>query len=89
MDKLSAEHRAIIENAAKAAIKLDRELVAKAEQEILDQLPGLGIEVNEVPLETRLAMGEQMNAVVKDEIIEKCGADIYTMVMDEIKAERK
>lgn len=89
MDKLSDEHRAIIEKAAKAAIKLDRELMAKAEQEILDNLPSLGIEVNEVPLDTRLAMGEKMNGVVKDKIIEKCGVENYDLVMAEIKAERK
>ena len=89
MAGLSAEHKAIVEKAAKAAIKLDRELVAAAEQEILDKLPGLGIEVHEVPLEARLSMGKTMNNAVKDQIIEKCGDDIYDMVMSEIKAERK
>jgi len=89
MDKLSAEHREIIEKAAKAAIKLDRELMNAAEQEILEKLPSLGIEVNDVPLETRMEMGKQMNAVVKDQIVEKCGSEIYDMVMAEIQAERK
>lgn len=89
MDNLSAEDRLIIDKAAKAAIKLDRELMAKAEQDILAKLPGLGIEVNEVPLDTRLAMGEKMNSVVKDQIIEKSGPELYELVMTEIKAERK
>jgi len=89
MDKLSPENRAIIEKAAQATIKLDRELVAKSEQEILEKLPSLGIEVNEVPLETRLAMGEKMNVAIKDEIVGKCGNEIYDMVMAEVKSERK
>ncbi len=89
MAGLSPENRAIIDKAAKAAIALDRELMAAAEQEILDKLPGLGIEVNEVPLEARLAMGKAMNTAIKDQIVEKCGDDIYDMVMAEIKAERQ
>ncbi|WP_198947062.1 TRAP transporter substrate-binding protein [Marispirochaeta aestuarii] len=89
MDGLSAEHRSLIEEAAKKTIRLDRELIAASEKEILDKLPGLGIEVNEVPLEARRAMGEIMNGAVKNQIVEKCGIDIYNFVMAEIEAERK
>ncbi len=89
MDGLSAADRAIVESAAKEAIAEDRRLMAAAEQETLDMLPGLGITVQEVPLETRLAMGEKMNAAVGGQIVEKCGQDIYDMVMTEIKNERQ
>lgn len=89
MNKLSAADRAIVEKAAKAAIAYDRELMAASEKESLASLPGRGIAVNEVPLETRLAMGEKMNAAVGSQIIAKCGQEIYDLVMTEIKNERK
>lgn len=89
MNGLSAADRALVESAAKQAIAEDRSLMAAAEQETLDKLPGLGIEVNEVPLETRLAMGAKMNAAVGDQIIAKCGQEIYDMVMQEIVNERQ
>ncbi|MBI9103866.1 MAG: TRAP transporter substrate-binding protein [Spirochaetales bacterium] len=89
MDGLSAADRTLVENAAKEAIAEDRRLMAAAEQETLDKLPGLGITVQDVPLETRLAMGAMMNEAVGDQIIEKCGEDIYNLVMTEIKNERQ
>jgi TRAP-type transport system periplasmic protein len=89
MDSLSAADRAIVERAAQQAIALDRELMSAAETETLNKLPGLGIEVNEVPLETRLAMGEKMNGTVSPQIIEKCGQEIYDMVKQEIVNERQ
>ena len=89
MNDLSAEDRALIEAAAKKAIALDRELVNKTEAATLAMLPDNGVSVNEVPLETRLAMGEKMNNAVKAEIIAKCGTTIYDLVQAEIKAERK
>ncbi len=89
MNGLSEADRALVESAAKRAIDEDRKLMAAAEKETLDKLPGLGIEVQEVPLETRLAMGKTMNAAVGDQIIAKCGQDIYDMVMEEIKKERQ
>ncbi|GAA0181454.1 TRAP transporter substrate-binding protein [Clostridium sediminicola] len=89
MNSLSSEDRKIIEDASKEAIKLNREMVAAAEKETLEKLPGLGVEVNEVSLETRNKMGELMNNAIKDEIISKCGQELYDMVNAEIEAERK
>ncbi|MTI65113.1 MAG: TRAP transporter substrate-binding protein [Firmicutes bacterium] len=89
MNKLSAEDRKLIEEEAKVAIDLERELMAKQEKETLEKLPGLGVKVNEVPLKERQKMGKVMNEAVKEDIISKCGEDIYNMVMSEIEAERK
>jgi len=89
MDNLSPEDQKIIRDAAKVAIDLDRELIVKAENETLDLLPGLGIEVNEVPLETRHILGEKMNNAIQDSIISKCGDSVYNLVMTEIENERK
>ncbi len=89
MESLSDADRAMIESAAKKAIAYDRELVKKAEDATLAMLPENGVAVNEVPLETRLAMGKKMNGAVEAEIIAKCGVKIYDMVQAEIKAERQ
>lgn len=89
MNALSEADRALVETAAREAIAEDRRLMAANEQETLSKLPELGIEVNEVPLATRLAMGEKMNAAVGPQIIEKCGQEIYDMVMNEIVNERQ
>ncbi|SKC36342.1 TRAP transporter substrate-binding protein [Maledivibacter halophilus] len=89
MDSLSDEDRGLIEEEIEAAIKLERDLMKKQEEETLAQLPDLGIEVNEVPLEERKKMAELMNAAVKEDIISKCGQEIYNMVMKEVEAERK
>ncbi len=89
MAELSDTDRALIMDAAQKAIALDRKLVSEAEEKTLAMLPGNGVDVNEVPLETRLAMGERMNGAVSAEIIAKCGIEIYDMVQAEIVAERK
>lgn len=89
MNGLSDTDKAIIESAAKKAIALDRELVSQAESATLAMLPENGVAVNEVPLATRLAMGEKMNGAIKAEIIAKCGVKVYDLVQAEIVAERK
>lgn len=89
MNKLSAEDRKIVEDAAQEAIKIDRELVAKAQKDTLDKLPGLGVKVNEVSESERQAMGKTMNDAVKKDIIAKCGQNIYDLVMGEVAAQRK
>ncbi|GAA0181290.1 TRAP transporter substrate-binding protein [Clostridium sediminicola] len=89
MDGLSAEDRKLIEDEAKVAIDMERELMAKQEEETLAKLPDLGIEINEVPVEERQKMGKLMNEAVKEDIVGKCGQEIFDMVMGEIEAERQ
>lgn len=88
MNSLSAADRALIESAAKRTIDLDRELIASDEVAALEKLKEYGVQVEEVPLETRRALGEKMNNAVKSEIIEKCGQETYDFVMEEIKKSR-
>ncbi|RXT05385.1 TRAP transporter substrate-binding protein [Ammoniphilus sp. CFH 90114] len=89
MDGLSPEDKQMIEAEAKATIGLQRELMAKKEQETLGNLSKLGIKINEVALEERQKLGKVMNEAIKADIIGKAGQDVYDMVMAEVKAERK
>lgn len=89
MDSLSAEDRQLLETEIKAAIDLERELMTKQEEETLAKLPDLGIEINEVPVAERQKMGKIMNEAVKEEIVGKCGQEIFDMVMKEVEAERQ
>ncbi|GAA0181275.1 TRAP transporter substrate-binding protein [Clostridium sediminicola] len=89
MDSLSAEDRALVEGEAKVAIDLEREIMAKQEEDTLAKLPEFGVEINEVPVEERQKMGKAMNEAVKEEIVGKCGQETFDMVMSEIEAERQ
>ncbi|WP_203364021.1 TRAP transporter substrate-binding protein [Bacillus sp. REN10] len=89
MNNLSAEEKQIIEEEAKAAIDLERELMAKQEEETLAMLPDLGIKVNEVSLEERRKMGKIMNKAVKKDIVDKAGQELYELVITEVEAQRK
>lgn len=88
MASLSDDHKQIIYDAVEETIKYQRELAAKAEEEVLSKLPEEGIEVNEVSLEERTRMGELMNAAIKDDIIDSCGQEIYDFVMEKVEEER-
>lgn len=89
MNELSAEDRKLIEDESKATIGIQRDLMDKREKDLLEKLPSLGTTVNEVSVEERHKMGETMNNAVKDQIIEKCGQQLYDLVINEVKAERK
>ncbi|RGY98282.1 TRAP transporter substrate-binding protein [Clostridium sp. AM58-1XD] len=81
MDSLSAEDRKIVMDAAKTAIDYDWKEIADAEADALEKIQSeAGVEVNEVSLEVRHALGDKMNAAVKDDIIANCGQEIYDMV---------
>ncbi|QSX07702.1 TRAP transporter substrate-binding protein [Alkalibacter rhizosphaerae] len=88
MDSLSDEHRAIIENAVKETIEFNRDSMAQAEQNLLEELPAKGVEINEVTLDAKKQLGELMNNAVKNDIIASCGQDIYDMVMEEVENQR-
>lgn len=89
MDSLPTEDREMIEEVAKEIIDLDRELIAKAEEEALEAIAKEGVQVNEVSLEEKKKMGEIMNAAIKEDIVSICGQDIYDMVMKEIQDQRQ
>lgn len=89
MNGLSTEDRSIIEDVAKKTIAYDRQLLADQQASIVEELPGLGVTINEVPFEEKQKLGELMNSAIKQDIISACGQEVYDMVNAEIVAERK
>ncbi|GIO20266.1 ABC transporter substrate-binding protein [Oceanobacillus oncorhynchi subsp. incaldanensis] len=89
MNDLSDEHREIIEEEINNAIEHERELMDELEVETLEQLPDEGVEINEVPLEERHKMGEQMNEAIQKDIIEQTGQELYDQVMEGIEDYRE
>src|SRR6056297_164226 len=88
MDSLSEEQRKIVVDAAEKAIDFDRKLSAEQEAEAIAKIKEAGVQVNDVPTETKIKLGERLNSVVKDDIVAKAGQEIYDMVMAEVEATR-
>lgn len=88
MDSLSEEDRGIVMDASKKAIHDQREEADRAEKKNLELIKASGTIVNEVPLEARAEMTQTMNEAVSRQIIDKCGQDVYDMVMEEVEKER-
>ncbi|WP_303968573.1 TRAP transporter substrate-binding protein [Sporosarcina ureae] len=88
LGKLSDEDRSLLESEVAAAIDKERELMAKNEEEMLEELPGLGVEVNELSMGERQKMGKIMNEAISKDIIDQTGKDLYDMVMEEVEANR-
>lgn len=89
MNSLSAEDKALIEDAAKQAIAYDRQLLAEQQSDILAKLPELKVAVNEVAFEEKQKLGDKMNNAIKEDIVKSCGQELYDMVNAEIAAARK
>lgn len=88
MDSLSEEDRGIVMDASKKAIHDQREEADRAEKKNLELIKASRTIVNEVPLEARAEMTQTMNEAVSRQIIDKCGQDVYDMVMEEVEKER-
>ena len=88
MDGLSEENRAIITKAAKECIDYERQLVAETEESSLKNIEEAGVQINEVPTETKREMAQKMNDSIKNDIIKNCGQDIYDYVMEQVELER-
>ncbi|NMA13816.1 MAG: TRAP transporter substrate-binding protein [Clostridia bacterium] len=89
MDGLSADDRALVEKSAKTAIEQERQLLAESEEKTASELEGLGVVINDLPVEERRKLGETMNTAIKDDIVAQCGQEVYDMVMSEIEAARQ
>jgi TRAP-type transport system periplasmic protein len=88
MESLTEAQQQIVMDAAKQAIVYQRRLSAEQEGEAIAKIKEAGILVNDLPSSTKVALGERLNSVVKDEIIQKAGKEIYDMVMAEVEAAR-
>jgi len=88
LDGLSDEDRQLLEREVKSAIDLERELMAKHEVEMLEELPKNGVEVNELNQAEREKMGKIMNKAISEDIVGKTGQELYDMVMEEVEANK-
>lgn len=70
---LSDEDRALMVEVAGETVSVQRDLVAAANAETLDQLTEAGLEVTELPAEDRTRMAETMNAAIEGLIRENVG----------------
>ncbi len=86
---LNDEDRALVEEAVKEAIRLDRQYAAEAEQAALAKLEEAGVLINAMPLAEKHALGDMLNSAVKADIIEKAGQETYDLVMKGIEAARQ
>lgn len=89
MDSLSTEDRELVYECVDETIKIQRELVDKEVDLVLNKIEEAGVQINEVDLNVRQKMGEKMNGAIKDTIINKCGQENYDLVMKAIEKERK
>lgn len=88
LEGLEEEERQLLKQEVATAINLERELMAKEEQQMLDELPGLGVQMNEIADEERHKIGELMNTAIRDEIVKETGEELYDIVMEEVEANR-
>ena len=85
---MTEENRTILLESVREATVYQREQMANAEATLLQQLKDEGCNINEISPEVRKEMGEIMNMAIKDDIIKKCGQDVYNMVTKEVETQR-
>ncbi len=60
----------------------------ETEESSLKNIEEAGVQINEVPTETKREMAQKMNDSIKNDIIKNCGQDIYDYVMEQVELER-
>ncbi|WP_281827177.1 TRAP transporter substrate-binding protein [Jannaschia rubra] len=81
---LTDEQRALLDEVAAETVTRQRELAAKANADALAELESKGLQVNELPQEARAALGETMNAAIRDDIRAAVGPEFYDSFMTEL-----
>lgn len=74
---LDEDQQALLMEVAAETTALQRDLVAAANAETLDQLIAAGLAVNELPADERAQMGATMNAAIEADIRANVGDDLY------------
>ncbi|WP_366658390.1 TRAP transporter substrate-binding protein [Fodinicurvata sp. EGI_FJ10296] len=76
-NSLSDEDQALLMEVAAETTDVQRDLVATANAETLDQLAEEGLAINELPAEDRAEMGATMNAAIEEDIRASVGDEFY------------
>lgn len=84
-DGLTSDERQLIHEVVASTITLQRELSAKQNKEVIEELEAKGMQVNTAPNELRSQMEKRMNAAVYDNLREKTGPTLFDEIMMEIE----
>jgi tripartite ATP-independent transporter DctP family solute receptor len=87
-EKMTEADREIVSKARNEIIAYERDLTLKAEKDALQKIKEYGCEINEVSLDTKHQLAKTLNDAVREDIIAKCGREIYDLFMTEIKKAR-
>ena len=83
-DNLSPNQQALLNEVAEETVELQRELTVKENNDTLDTLKEQGLLVNEVHVDVKKALGNTINATIKDDIIKRVGQPFYDDFMAEL-----
>ncbi|MBE2894894.1 TRAP transporter substrate-binding protein [Spirabiliibacterium falconis] len=87
-ESLNPEQKNLLSSEIKNTIKLQRRLSKEKNQETLNVLQNKGMEINDVPEDTKEILKEKLNSSISKQVKEKAGKELYDYVLKKINSEQ-